>query len=244
MSGGAQGEREYWPAELGWHARCAASRVGVLDEKNDHAPGSALLDTMPEAKVSKNGGDLADQVQQAQRRGLGVIVWAYELGPQALRIVEEAHVPPPAVESQRTTPPRTAPASAWREMLRTAAVAADRRKRRRRPRASDAWEALVAGRGSLVDQFEAGGRRFLIVRRDRGAGSTLAPREAAVIALRARGAALKLIAHELGVSVATVDRSLRNALKKLGVRTAAELMQLFGSDRSDGGRWQRGVAGG
>jgi DNA-binding NarL/FixJ family response regulator len=47
------------------------------------------------------------------------------------------------------------------------------------------------------------------------------------MALRARGLSLKLIAYELGLSIAAVSKSLQAGMAKVGVTSDAELPALF-----------------
>ena len=73
-------------------------------------------------------------------------------------------------------------------------------------------------------------KRFIVARRNDPAvhgpsGPTL--RELQVMAARARGLSLKLIAYDLGLSIAVISKSLRTGMKKLGVRSDAELPALF-----------------
>ncbi|MBS2016399.1 MAG: hypothetical protein JST00_26175 [Deltaproteobacteria bacterium] len=89
-----------------------------------------------------------------------------------------------------------------------------------------AWQALVAGEYTLLDRFESDGRRFVVavsnaptVRDPRG----LTDREAVVAAWAARGHSDKLIAYELGIAPATVAVLLSRVLRKLRLRTRAEL---------------------
>nr|HEX4315820.1 LuxR C-terminal-related transcriptional regulator [Kofleriaceae bacterium] len=120
-----------------------------------------------------------------------------------------------------------------RDALRAAAIAQDRiRSRRgRRTSAADAtedWKAVIGGRWSLVDQFERDGRRYLVAKVNEPHATALrelAPREAQVVELAARGYANKLIAYELGISAATVVRVLAAAAAKLGTTTRVELIQ-------------------
>lgn len=110
--------------------------------------------------------------------------------------------------------------------LRTAALAADGAGQLAPERAMAHWSELVDGRWSLIDQFEAGGRRFLIAHRgvwQRG----LTSRERAVLAYRARGRSLKVIAIELGRTISMVARDLDRGMDKLGLRGQADLAQLF-----------------
>lgn len=63
----------------------------------------------------------------------------------------------------------------------------------------------------------------------------LTPREAEILDMMIKGKASKVIAIELGISERTVELHRSRVLKKLGVRNANELMQLFlPQDRSGG----------
>ncbi|MCC6625527.1 MAG: hypothetical protein IT385_30085 [Deltaproteobacteria bacterium] len=117
-----------------------------------------------------------------------------------------------------------------RERL-SAWVARVERTRAGRPGANEevlvAWDALVAGRYSMVDRFERDGRRFVLAYAnppDAPDPRGLTPRERAIAALVARGHALKLVAYELGVSVGTVTSTLSHVLAKLGLRNRTELV--------------------
>ena len=89
------------------------------------------------------------------------------------------------------------------------------------------WEGLVRGKWSLVDWFDAEGRRFLIARPNaphipdpRG----LSEREARVAAYASLGDSSKVIAYRLGLSPSSVSRLLHSAMRKLGVTTRAQLV--------------------
>ncbi len=120
-----------------------------------------------------------------------------------------------------------------REALREAAVRIDRARsklRRDGDRALGIWRGLADGRWSLVDHFERDGRRFLVAERNHArvrAPSALTERERQVLAYRALGHPLKLIAYELGLAESTVSRIGRDAMRKLGIDSPAELAQLF-----------------
>jgi DNA-binding CsgD family transcriptional regulator len=119
-----------------------------------------------------------------------------------------------------------------REALRTAAVAQDRARTRRRTRdgakATELWWALVAGRWSLVDQFERDGRRFLVARANEPEAApraALTHRESQLAGFAALGHSIKMIAYELGLSPSSVSRSLTTVARKLGARSRVELIR-------------------
>ena len=93
-------------------------------------------------------------------------------------------------------------------------------------RALEIWMGLVAGRWSLVDRYEKGGRRYLVARRnesDVSEPAALTSRERAVARLAAIGLSNKWIAYELGLSASTVATHLAFALRKLKLKTRTEL---------------------
>jgi DNA-binding CsgD family transcriptional regulator len=119
-----------------------------------------------------------------------------------------------------------------RDALREAVLASERaRGSMRRTDPDDAlelWKALVAGRWSLVEHFDSDGHRYLVAKRNdpeledpRG----LSLRERQVVAYAALGHPSKLIGYDLGLAPATVSKHLTSAMRKLRVRTHAELMQ-------------------
>jgi DNA-binding CsgD family transcriptional regulator len=131
-----------------------------------------------------------------------------------------------------------------RESLRRAAKAIDRARskptRTDEDEALDIWQGLVAGRWSLVDRFDTDGRRYLVARKndpDVQDPRALTARERHVLAYAAMGQPLKLIAYSLGLSVSTVSVNRRSAMRKLGLRTHADVVALFSptSGLSQGG---------
>jgi len=127
-----------------------------------------------------------------------------------------------------------------RDALRQAAQRIDRARTRAGRSDTDgalaSWETLVGGRWSLLDRFEADGRRYLVARRNdpdvpnpRG----LSRCEAQVAEFLATGHSEKQIAYALGISASAVSRRLQSALRKLGLRSRAELSALFAA--FDGG---------
>jgi DNA-binding CsgD family transcriptional regulator len=124
-----------------------------------------------------------------------------------------------------------------REAIRRAARAIDRARSKARgndDEALDLWLGLVSGRWSLVDRFDTDGRRFLVAcRNDPQVNDprALTLRERQVLAYSAMGHPLKLIAYSLGLSVSTVSARRTQAMRKLGLRTQADVVGLFAPRR-------------
>ena len=140
-----------------------------------------------------------------------------EARSEALRVVQTA---PPAA--------RTLPA---KELLRRAARQLDRSPYILRhgdaDRAIHLWEGLVRGRWTLVDWFDADGRRFIIAKlnplRD-GVPRGLTARERQVALSAALGESSKSTGYQLGISPSRVSALLKAAMRKLGVRSKAQLV--------------------
>ena len=120
------------------------------------------------------------------------------------------------------------------EWLRAAAVAIDKARgplRQTDPDAAlEAWCALVRGRWSMVDWFDSDQRRYVLALRNRPQVSDprgLTERESQVVAYAALGESHKMIAYRLGISRPTATNALRSAMRKLGVRTQAQLVQRY-----------------
>jgi len=120
-----------------------------------------------------------------------------------------------------------------RESLQRAAKAIDRARSKARgneDEALDLWQGLVAGRWSLVEQFDSDARRFLIARRNDPQVTdprALNLRERQVLAYVAMGHPAKLIAYSLGISRSSVSTARQTAMRKLGLRTTADVVRLF-----------------
>ena len=98
-------------------------------------------------------------------------------------------------------------------------------------RAVALWEALVDGRWSVVERVDSDGKRLLFAHKNDPEvpdPRALSNRERAIAGWAALGHSGKLIAYELGLTPAAVSVHLRCALRKLGLRSRAELVQLFG----------------
>jgi DNA-binding CsgD family transcriptional regulator len=121
-----------------------------------------------------------------------------------------------------------------REELRSAARAVDRARgalrRRDEEEALDLWKGLVAGRWSLVDHFDSDGRRYVVAHKNDPEvpdPRALTMRERQVLAYVALGHSLKLLGYELGLSVSTIAEHRKSAMRKLGLTSQAEVVQLF-----------------
>ena len=118
--------------------------------------------------------------------------------------------------------------------LRQAAVQIDRARgsaRRDAPAAAlETWKSLTEGRWSLVDWFDTDDRRYVLALSN--APSVLDPRglterENLVATYALHGDSVTLIGYRLGLSKASVSSTLKRVMKKLGVRTQAQLIERF-----------------
>ncbi len=120
-----------------------------------------------------------------------------------------------------------------RESLGRAAKDIDRARSKARSNedeALDLWQGLIAGRWSLVEKFDSDGRRFMVARRNDPQVAdprALNLRERQVLAYVAMGHSAKLIAYSLGVSPSLVSSARQTAMRKLGLRTTADVVRLF-----------------
>lgn len=121
-----------------------------------------------------------------------------------------------------------------RETLRDAVLRIEKARGRQRLEAPDealgAWQALVAGRWSLVDQLELDGKRYIVARRNEPKAPgprALSDREKQVLGYARLGHHNKLIAYELGISDSTVRVLMSRAMGKLGVESREELLKAF-----------------
>jgi DNA-binding CsgD family transcriptional regulator len=117
------------------------------------------------------------------------------------------------------------------QALHEAAIRMDRARgplRRDDPqKALEIWWALLRGRWSMVEWFDTDDRRYMLavpnaprVMDPRG----LTKRESQVVAYAALGDSHKLIAYRLGISRTRVSGALGSAMRKLKVKTQAQLV--------------------
>jgi DNA-binding NarL/FixJ family response regulator len=100
--------------------------------------------------------------------------------------------------------------------------------------AARAWQGLVEGGFSLVDQFDHDGKRYVVARRNErwGRVATLTQREEHIVALAAAGHSNKRIALELGVCTSTVALHLGNAAAKFGVEGRVAIIRAYVAHRA------------
>lgn len=102
------------------------------------------------------------------------------------------------------------------------------RAMRKQPGAIALWDALLAGRASVVERREGTRRMYHVVENapETQALRALTTSEIAVVSHAARGASAKLIAYGLGVSPTRVSASLASAASKIGLAKRNELIRI------------------
>lgn len=168
----------------------------------------------------------------AERRRLGMIA-AHIAAAHRLAKAEdrrEIAIFEPRGRAVHVEPTHEPMLAALRERVTVLERARSKEGRGDADRALAAWQALLAGEYTLLDRFEADGRRYVVahpnepkVRDPRG----LTQREAVVATLASRGHADKLIAYELGIAQGTVTALMNRVLRKLGARSRTELVRLL-----------------
>jgi DNA-binding CsgD family transcriptional regulator len=122
-----------------------------------------------------------------------------------------------------------------RERLREAALRQTRARRESRDdpmRGLELWTAMVDGRWTLMERFDDAGKRVLVARRNTPEAIThraLSWKERAVVERVALGGTVRHAAYELGLPESTTSEVLKRALDKLGIRSRAELIELYAS---------------
>jgi DNA-binding CsgD family transcriptional regulator len=119
------------------------------------------------------------------------------------------------------------------QVLRAAVAERERERNCKRPAdtliaCSAIWTKLVSGRWSLIDDYEDGGRRYILaVRNDAYANEfMLSAAEARTIELSVLGRSPKQMVDELGVSISRVYALRHSALRKLSARSIADVIAL------------------
>jgi DNA-binding CsgD family transcriptional regulator len=119
-----------------------------------------------------------------------------------------------------------------RRALRTAVLDVERARTALRHEPGSAlalWKGLVSARWTLVDEFDSHGSKYVVARenapRPKGLVS-LTPTERCVVTYAARGYSTKEVAYTLGISATTVRVLLMRAVRRCGVASRDELLQL------------------
>jgi DNA-binding NarL/FixJ family response regulator len=104
-------------------------------------------------------------------------------------------------------------------------------RRHSKPRdAVEIWQAVVAGRWSLLEHFDSEGHRCFLTRQNlphAPCARALSEREVRIVAHASRGHSNKHIAYELGLCSSTVAAQLTSAQRKLGVSSRETLLHAF-----------------
>lgn len=93
------------------------------------------------------------------------------------------------------------------------------------------WRAMADGDWTPVEAVERDGRRYVVARRSEagpGRRGGLSRREREVATYSAQGMGIKEVASVLGLSSSTIGTHLASAMRKLKVRTRAELATMIG----------------
>jgi DNA-binding CsgD family transcriptional regulator len=93
------------------------------------------------------------------------------------------------------------------------------------------WTALVEGRWSIVETTESDGKRMLLAVKNEPRTANirkLTSRERSAASYAALGHSYKYIAYELGIKAPTVSALVKGALRKLGLKSRADLIRVFG----------------
>lgn len=119
------------------------------------------------------------------------------------------------------------------DRLRSAARAVERARSRElredAPRALELWQGLFSGRWSLVDVFDSDGRRFFVAHENEpgvAEDRRLTRRERQAVILLATGHSDDLAAYALGIAATTYRVHVRRAMRKLGVKSRMQLVEL------------------
>ncbi|MCA9693982.1 MAG: hypothetical protein KC636_30630 [Myxococcales bacterium] len=95
--------------------------------------------------------------------------------------------------------------------------------------ATELWQGLVEGRWSVIEHFDTDGRRYYVAIANPALGvkvRALSPIERQVAAMAIAGEANKVIGYALGVTESTVATHLTSTLRKLGLKSRMNLINL------------------
>jgi DNA-binding NarL/FixJ family response regulator len=117
-----------------------------------------------------------------------------------------------------------------REAVRHMDHARTRQGRQHSEASLSAWPALIEGRWSMVDRFEADGRRFIVALRNDPAHPDprgLTQRERQVADSLGRGQNIQATAYALGLSASAITKAADQAQHKLGLASRVDLAAFF-----------------
>ena len=96
------------------------------------------------------------------------------------------------------------------------------------------WQGLLDGRWSIIGRYDREERQVLVARENDSALAkvrALTDRERRIIEEAATGRSNKQVAAEVGLSIGTVSGYLTSALRKMGLRSRAELIVVGGPSK-------------
>lgn len=94
-------------------------------------------------------------------------------------------------------------------------------------RSSALWQGLLDGRWSIIGRYDRDDRQVLVARLNDAAlteARALTVRERQIVEHAAMGKSNKQVACEVGLSIGSVSGYLAGALRKMGLRSRAELV--------------------
>lgn len=130
-------------------------------------------------------------------------------------------------------PPAAWETCSWRDAVRRAARIDSEPASVARATTGQHWDALIDGRGSLLDRFDACGYRFVVAAMNDPAyrdPRALTERERAVADLLGSGHSSKELAFLLRIPEAAVTHCIAVTREKLGLRSRVELVGFFARD--------------
>ena len=157
-------------------------------------------------------------------------------GLRLQRVIQDATLDDPAIEAIFDPSGRTQRAAGMARMQHALDHLRERVRARDRSAPTgeegSAWDAVVAGRWSLVDRFDSDSRRYVVAYRN-PAGvldpRRLTPREEAVATLAAVGRSNAEVSSALSLAESDVSELMTTALAKLGL-SSRTLLPLFWRD--------------